>query len=58
MEVVKTAGATKCAKLQLHLNSHFPGEPGPEPMSPPTNQHPIFYRPYALPVTQLTVSMP
>jgi len=24
--------------------------------SPPTNQHPIFYRPDALPVAQLTVS--
>jgi len=25
-------------------------------MSPPTNQHPVFYRPDALPVTQPTVS--
>jgi len=24
--------------------------------SPPTNQHPVFYRPDALPVTQPTVS--
>jgi len=25
-------------------------------LSPPTNQHPVFYRPDALPVAQLTVS--
>jgi len=25
-------------------------------MSPPTNQHPVFYRPDALPVSQPTVS--
>ena len=28
----------------------------PVKSSPPTNQHPTFYRPYALPVTQPTVS--
>ena len=28
----------------------------PVKMSPPTNQHPVFYRPDALPVTQPTVS--
>ena len=69
--------------LNLHFNSHFPGEPGlagvywskgwwrwwwqldywsykscktPVKSSPPTNQHPVFYRPDALPVTQPTVS--
>jgi len=29
----------------------------PVKSSPPTNQHPTFYRPDALPVTQTTVSM-
>jgi len=29
----------------------------PVKSSPPTNQHPVFYRPDALPVTQPTVSM-
>ena len=28
----------------------------PVKMSPPTNQHPVFYRPDALPVTQTSVS--
>jgi len=28
----------------------------PVKSSPPTNQHPVFYRPVALPVTQPTVS--
>jgi len=28
----------------------------PVKSSSPTNQHPVFYRPYALPVTQPTVS--
>jgi len=28
----------------------------PDKLSPPTNQHPTFYRPDALPVTQSTVS--
>jgi len=28
----------------------------PVKLSPPTNQHPVFYRPAALPVTQPTVS--
>ena len=40
MEVVVTTGAIRCAKLQS--NHH--------------HQHPVFYRPDALPVTQPTVS--
>jgi len=32
------------------------GAIGPVKSSPPTNQHPGFYRPDALPVTQPTVS--
>jgi len=38
-----TTGAISCAKLQ---SNH----------TPPTNQHPVFYRPDAIPVTQPTVS--
>jgi len=43
MEVVVTTGAMRCTKLQSKS-------------SPPTNQHPLFYRPDALPVAQSTVS--
>jgi len=43
MEVVVTAGAIRCAKLQIKS-------------SLPTNQHPVFDRPDALPVGQPTVS--
>ena len=43
MEVVVITGAINRAKLRSNL-------------SPPTNQHPTFYRPDALPVTQPTVS--
>jgi len=41
MEVVATTGARRLAKVQS--------------ISPPINQHPAFYRPYALAVTQPTV---
>jgi len=40
MKVVVTSGAIRCAKL----------------LSPPTDQHPVFYRLDALPVAQPTVS--
>jgi len=43
MEAVVTTGAIRRAKLQSKW-------------SPPTNQHPTFYRPDALPVAQPTVS--
>jgi len=43
--VVVTTGATRRAKFQSDLRS-----------TPPTNQHPVFYRPDALPVAQPTVS--
>ena len=57
--------------ISLHFNGHFPGESGlagdgdnwsyksckvPVKSSSPTNQHPTFYRPDALPVAQPTVS--
>jgi len=41
-----TTGAISHVKLQAPVKSS----------SPPTNQHPVFYRPDALPVTQPTVS--
>jgi len=44
MEMVVTTGAIKGAKLQAKK-------------SPPTNQHPVFYKPDALPVAQPTVSV-
>ena len=42
MEVVVTTGAKTCKALVKS--------------SPPTNQHSAFYRPYALPVAQLTAT--
>ena len=43
MEVVVTTGAIGRAKAPVKLSS-------------PTNQHPVFYRPDAVPVAQPTVS--
>jgi len=45
VEAAVTAGAIRRVKLQ-----------SPVRMSPPTSQHPTFYRPDTLPVAQPTVS--
>ena len=45
MEVVVTTGVIRCALCNTPVKS-----------SPPTNQHPMFYRPDSLPVTQPPMS--